>query len=231
MVVAVAANVAVDDAAGTGTEAGTVSAGLLTETGTVTPPVGAGAERVRVQVEDAPASRVVELHANVETTTAATKLKVAVLEAPFNVAVMVAGWVVVGLPAVAVNVAEAAAAATVTEAGTVSKALLSDRTTTVPPAGAGWFRVTVHVLEAPARIVVGLQAKSVRPSGGIVVIVPPVAAMGSVPPDGVAPNAPVMLIEVAVVPAEIVTVTTAIRPVGIRFVLSLPVLSPVKKHI
>jgi hypothetical protein len=78
LVVAVAAKVAVDDPAGTFTDAGTVSAELLAETATVTPPAGAGTERVRVQVEDAPASRFVELHTNAEMTTAATRFKVAV---------------------------------------------------------------------------------------------------------------------------------------------------------
>jgi hypothetical protein len=46
---------------------------------------------------------------------------------------MVADWVVVRVPAVAAKVAEVAPAATVTEAGTVSEALLSARATTLPP--------------------------------------------------------------------------------------------------
>ena len=91
MVVAVAAKVAVDDPAGTFTEAGTISAELLAESDTVTPPAGAWAERVRVQMEDAPESRFMELHANAEMTSAATRFTVAVWEAPFSVAVMVAG--------------------------------------------------------------------------------------------------------------------------------------------
>jgi hypothetical protein len=135
-VVAVAENVAVGDPAGTFTEVGTVNAGLLAETDTLMPPVGAGAERVRVQVEDAPASSVVVLHANADTSTGAIRLKVAVWEALLSVAVMVALWVVVRAPAVAVKVAELAPAATMTEAGTVSSALLSQRATTLPPDGA-----------------------------------------------------------------------------------------------
>jgi hypothetical protein len=46
---------AVDDPAGTVTEVGTDKAGALDEIDTVTPPFGAGAERVIVQTEDAPA--------------------------------------------------------------------------------------------------------------------------------------------------------------------------------
>ena len=135
------------------------------------------------------------------------------------------------VPAVAVKVAEAAAAAMVTEAGTVSKALLSDSATTVPPVGAGWFRVTVHVVEVPDSRVVELQVRSVRLGETIVVIVPPVAVMGVPLPDCVAPNAPVTPIEATVVPVEIVAVTIATTPFWMMFALSPPVLSPVKKQV
>jgi len=47
---------------------------------------------------------------------------------------------------VAVNVAVVAAAATVTEAGTVKAALLLLSVTLAPPVGAGCVNVTVHVL-------------------------------------------------------------------------------------
>jgi hypothetical protein len=48
---------------------------------------------------------------------------------------------------VALKVAEVATGATVTDAGTVRVALVLVRVTATPPAGAGWFRVTVQVLE------------------------------------------------------------------------------------
>jgi hypothetical protein len=48
--------------------------------------------------------------------------------------------------AVELKVAVVAAAATVTDAGTVSEALLLDRVTEEPPVGAVCVRVTVHVL-------------------------------------------------------------------------------------
>jgi hypothetical protein len=48
---------------------------------------------------------------------------------------------------VALKVAEVAAAATVTDAGTFKLKLLFARVTLAPPAGAGWVRVTVQVLE------------------------------------------------------------------------------------
>ena len=48
---------------------------------------------------------------------------------------------------VTVKFADVAAAATVTEAGTVSFALVFERVALAPPAGAGWVSVTVQVLE------------------------------------------------------------------------------------
>jgi hypothetical protein len=60
-------------------------------------------------------------------------------------------------PVVALNVAVAAAAATATEPGTVSVALVSVRVTLAPPAGAALFKVTVHVLDPFALRLVGLQ--------------------------------------------------------------------------
>jgi len=48
---------------------------------------------------------------------------------------------------VASNVAEVVAAASLTEAGTVSVALVLVRVTVAPPVGAGWVRVTVQKVE------------------------------------------------------------------------------------
>ena len=66
---------------------------------------------------------------------------------------------------VALNVAELAAAGTVTEAGTVSVALLLDTVTIVPPVGAALLRVTVQVLEALGPRLLGLQASAVTDTG------------------------------------------------------------------
>jgi hypothetical protein len=49
---------------------------------------------------------------------------------------------------VTLNVAEVAPAPTVTDAGTFKVELVFESATTAPPVGAGWLRVTVHVLEA-----------------------------------------------------------------------------------
>ena len=58
---------------------------------------------------------------------------------------------------VALKVAEVAAAATVTDAGTVSVALLLDRLTLAPPVSAAWGSVTVQVLEEFGPRLVGLH--------------------------------------------------------------------------
>ena len=62
--------------------------------------------------------------------------------------------------AVALKVAVVAPAATVTDAGTVSKVLLLASVTLEPPVGAVWVRVTVQVLTALCPRLVGLQASA-----------------------------------------------------------------------
>jgi len=59
---------------------------------------------------------------------------------------------------VAVKVADVAAAATATEAGTVNVALVFESATAAPPVGADWLRVTVQVLEELAPMLEGVQA-------------------------------------------------------------------------
>jgi hypothetical protein len=61
------------------------------------------------------------------------------------------------LDAVALKVAVLAPAAIVTDAGTVSKALLLASVTVDPPVGAALLRVTVHVLTPLGPRLVGLQ--------------------------------------------------------------------------
>ena len=60
--------------------------------------------------------------------------------------------------AVALKVAVVAPAATVTDAGTVSKVLLLASVTLAPPVGAAWLKVTVQVLAALGARLAGLQA-------------------------------------------------------------------------
>jgi hypothetical protein len=72
------------------------------------------------------------------------------------------------LPIVAVvtlNVADVAAAATVTEAGTVRVVFEFERVTLAPPVGAAWVSVTVQVLEELAPMLAGLQASDETSTG------------------------------------------------------------------
>jgi hypothetical protein len=66
---------------------------------------------------------------------------------------------------VTVKVADVAAAATVTEAGTVNVALELESVTLAPPVGAAWVRVTVQVLEELAPMLAGLQASDETSTG------------------------------------------------------------------
>jgi len=68
---------------------------------------------------------------------------------PLDVAVTVAVLTLVIVPAVTEKLAVLAAAATVTEAGVDSSALLSESVTTSPADGAAPLKVTVQVLLAP----------------------------------------------------------------------------------
>jgi hypothetical protein len=72
---------------------------------------------------------------------------------------MVATVAVVTAEVVTANAAVALPAATLTEAGVVTWALLSDRVTSAPPAGAAPVKVTVHVDVAPPVTDAGLQLK------------------------------------------------------------------------
>ena len=72
---------------------------------------------------------------------------------------MVAVELLAMAPVVTVKFADVAAAATVTDAGTVNVALEFARVTLAPPVGAAWVKVTVQVLEEFAPMPVGLQLR------------------------------------------------------------------------
>ena len=122
--------------AATVTEAGTVSRELLSASATTLPPVGAAWFRVTVQVVAAPELTLVGLQVSAVTSMGATRVRLVDCVEAFKVAVTVAGWVVVRVPAVAAKVAEVALAATGTEVGTVNEGLLSEIATTLPAGGA-----------------------------------------------------------------------------------------------
>jgi len=69
------------------------------------------------------------------------------------------------VPLVALKVADVAAAATVTEAGTVRVELVLVRVTLAPPVGAACVKVTVQVVEEFCPRLVGLQASEETSTG------------------------------------------------------------------
>ena len=140
VVVTVAADtgkVAEVESTGTVTEAGTVNMPLLSDKETTAPPVGAALLRVTVQVAEALEVSEAGLQERLVGTTFVSRPMEKVAEEPDRVAVMMAVLSAVMVEAVAEKVAEVAPAATVTEAGTVSAALLSDKETRSEARGAG----------------------------------------------------------------------------------------------
>ena len=107
------------------------------------------------------------------------------------------------------NVAVVAAAATVTDAGIVSAAALSDSVTLAPPV---FDSVTVHVLEAPEANEVGAQTSPVSVGGTTAVTPPPDPETVSASPAADAASALVTPMLVVVTDAAKVTVTVATTP-------------------
>jgi len=141
------------------TEAGTTSKALLLPSVTLDPAAGAGWVSVTVQELVALCPRLVGLHVTLETSTGDRRLIIAVCEVVPRVAVTVALWLLaIEAAAVAVKLPVVAPDATVTDAGTVNKALLLPSVTLDPAAGADWVRVTVQELVALCPRLVGLQA-------------------------------------------------------------------------
>jgi hypothetical protein len=158
-------NVAVVAPAATVTLAGTVAAALLPDKLTTVPPAGAELLRVTVPVEELPPVRLAGLRARFDST-GGLMVSVAVctpLKSPVIVTVVTALTAMV----VTLNVAVVAPAATVTLAGTVAAALLPDKLTTAPPAGATPVRVTVPVEEAPPATLAGLIETDVSAAAAI----------------------------------------------------------------
>lgn len=124
-----------------------------------------------------------------------------------------ADWLLVIVPAVAVNEALIDPAAIVTEAGTVRNPLLLDRETAAPPLGAAWFSDTVQFDAAPETNAAGLQLSELTVAALAIVVVPPVPAIAIAVPAG--DDAIVLLMFIGILPAAFaasVRVTTATVP-------------------
>jgi hypothetical protein len=152
--------------AATDTDAGIISSGLFALRRTVCA-LATVRSNWTVQVLELPEVRNVGLQLSEDTAGALARIREAVAEAPCNEAVRVMSRFPVKVPAVAVKVAEVSAADTVTVAGMLSLALLSDSATRLPPGGAGSFKVTVQTLLASELIVPGLQVNAETSTAGI----------------------------------------------------------------
>jgi hypothetical protein len=86
-----------------------------------------------VQVAELPEVSDEGLQLRVDKAGASNRIKDAVWEAPFNVAVRVTVKLAMSMPAVAVKLAEVTPAGTVTVAGMVNSKLLSESATMLPP--------------------------------------------------------------------------------------------------
>ncbi len=153
------------------TDAGAVSTLSTTDKSTFAPPAGATLVKVTVHVLELDGPSAVGLHTSDDTNTGATRLIVALVELLLYVAVTVALWLLPIVVVVALNVAVVAAAATVTDVGTVRVALVFASATSAPPAGAGCVRVTEQVLEAFCPRLAGLHTKDDTSTGATRLIV------------------------------------------------------------
>jgi hypothetical protein len=133
----VAVNEVAVNAAGTVTDDGAVSDGFVLAIVMRAPPLGAGCERLMVQVVEAFGPRLVGVQANEETTTDGVSVRVACAELPLKVAVMVALEAPLRVAVVTAKLTELAKAAMVTEAGTLRREFVLPRVMTAPPVGAG----------------------------------------------------------------------------------------------
>ena len=86
---------------------------------------------------------------------AGKSVREAAAELPFSDAVIVADWLLLTEPAVALNATVDELAATTTEAGAVKTVLLSETRTVKPPVGAACVSVTVQLDVEPAATLLG----------------------------------------------------------------------------
>jgi hypothetical protein len=151
--------------AGTMTKPGTVRAAPLLERPTGIPPAGAAVLKVILQIVLSPDATDAGTQLRLDGTGGTTSVREAVAEMPLRLAVSTAVLSPVTVDAQALNAAVEAPAATVTEAGVVSKSLLPDSLTATPPAWAGADRVTMQLAVPFPTSEDGLQVSELNPAG------------------------------------------------------------------
>jgi hypothetical protein len=159
---AVTLKVADVEPAATVTDVGALRDELLSDNETDTPPVEATGVRVTVQTLVPPELRLVGLHVSPLSSTGAASEILSVCVLPFSVAVMVAVWLLVIVPAVALKLAVVLLDPTATEAGTVNAVALLDSVTVAPPV---CVTVTVQVALLPDPRLAGLQVSPLSSTG------------------------------------------------------------------
>jgi hypothetical protein len=158
IVLAVAANVAVDEPAGTDTLAGIASANLSLLARATENSLEGALFRVTVQVVVSPGSTASGEQVSVLSTAGAASVNEKVRDPPFAAAVTTAVSSAVTTDAVTVKAAVVAVAATVTLAAeSAALALLLDRATDTPPTGAAADSVTVQLAVPGAFTVSGVH--------------------------------------------------------------------------
>ena len=143
-------NVAVEEPAGTVTDAETLATAVVPLVRVTTTASVAMPDKVTVPVLFVPPLTLVGFNVRADTTRTGLTVMDAVLATPLRVAVIVKDDAVVTALVVMVKVADVAPAGTVTVAGTVPMIVDEDaRVTTAPPVGAALVNVTVPVTGTP----------------------------------------------------------------------------------
>ena len=177
----VAENWALLDPAGTVTLPGTVTLELLSDSATANPPLGAALLRATVQVEAPGAFTLAGVQDKPLSVIAAFRFTNALLLCPFQLAVTVAVWSLLTVPAVAVKVPLLDPALIVMLAGTLNRPRLLDKAT-VAVLVAALLSVTVQMALCPVPRVPGVQLNADNCTGATrfkvsVCVTPPALAV------------------------------------------------------
>ncbi len=153
--------------AGTVTETGTEALALPPASVIVMPPAGAAEPMVTIPVDAFPPFTVDGLKVS-DVNTGGSIVRDAVSVTPLRPALIVATSCVATATVFTVNVARVLPAGTFTDAGTVAAALVLERSTTNPPAGAAPDKVTVPKDDMGPTTVVGVNERDTSTGGSMV---------------------------------------------------------------